>query len=277
VTDGSQKRRVGPDPAATGARFKPVSVDVEQVSMTYPLGGGKTLRALDQVSLNVSAAQFCSIVGPSGCGKSTLLMLIAGLFRPGAGRVLVDQRRVAGPWQGVGMVFQRDLLLEWRTVLGNVLLPVEVKRCPLAPYREQARALLDLVGLREFADSYPDQLSGGMRQRVAICRALIDDPPLLLMDEPFASVDALTREKLNADLLNLTRESPKTVLFVTHSIEEAVLLADQVAVMGPRPGTVLRVFPVSIPRPRGLGTRNDPRFLGLVDQIRATFHTMGLL
>lgn len=254
-----------------------VSVDVDQVSMTYPLDGGKTLRALDRVSLNVSATQFCSIVGPSGCGKSTLLMLIAGLFPPGEGQILVDQRPVAGPWPGVGMVFQRDLLLEWRTVLGNVLLPVEVKRFPLAHYRERARALLDLVGLSEFADNYPDQLFGGMRQRVAICRALVDNPPLLLMDEPFASVDALTREKLNADLLNLTRESPKTVLFVTHSIEEAVLLADQVAVMGPRPGTVRRVFPVSIPRPRGLGTRNDPRFLGLVDQIRATFHTMGLL
>ena len=277
MTEGTRGRRAGLAPSGGGARTSPVGVEVDGVSMTYALDGGKTLQALDRVNLNVSAAEFCSIVGPSGCGKSTLLMLIAGLFRPGTGRILVDQRPVAGPWQGVGMVFQRDLLLEWRTVLGNVLLPVEVKRRPPAPYQERARALLDLVGLGEFAASYPDQLSGGMRQRVAICRALIDDPPLLLMDEPFASVDALTREKLNTDLLALTRESPKTVLFVTHSIEEAVLLADQVAVMGPRPGAIRRVFPVNIPRPRGIGTRNDPRFVALVDQIRATFHTMGLL
>jgi NitT/TauT family transport system ATP-binding protein len=255
----------------------PASVEVDQVSMAYTLDGGATLLALDRVSLSIPAAQFCSVVGPSGCGKSTLLMLIAGLFRPAAGQVVIDRKPVDGPWHGVGMVFQRDVLLDWRSVLENVLLPVEVKRLPVARYRDRARALLDLVGLGAFAGTYPDQLSGGMRQRVAICRALIHDPPLLLMDEPFAAVDALTRERLNGDLLRLTTESPKTVVFVTHSIEEAVLLADQVVVMGPRPGTVRRCFPVGIPRPRALATRTDPRFLSLVVEIRTTFHAMGLL
>lgn len=276
MTDGSPLPSAEREPLG-GTGLPPVAVEVEQVSMAYGLDSGETLRALDRVSLRIPAAQFCSIVGPSGCGKSTLLMLVAGLFRPTAGQVLIDRGRVDGPWSGVGMVFQRDVLLEWRTVLANVLLPVEVRRLPVAPYRDRARGLLDLVGLGAFASAYPDQLSGGMRQRVAICRALISDPRLLLLDEPFAAVDALTREKLNADLLNLTAESPKTVLFVTHSIEEAVLLGDAVAVMGPRPGTVLRVFPVEIPRPRGLTTRNDPGFLSLVDEIRAAFHTMGLL
>lgn len=255
----------------------PVSVEVDHVSMTYTLDTGEPLRALARVSLSVPAACFCSVVGPSGCGKSTLLMLIAGLFRATEGRILVNGRPVMGPWRGVGMVFQRDVLLEWRTVLGNVLLPVEVKGLPLSRYRDRALSLLDMVGLGGFASVYPDQLSGGMRQRVAICRALVHDPPLLLMDEPFAAVDALTREKLHADLLRLIAESPKTVVFVTHNIEEAVLLADQVVVMGPRPGTVLRTFPVDIPRPRGLASRSHPRFHELVADVRSMFHTMGLL
>ncbi len=253
------------------------AVEVDQISVAYALDSGDRLQALDRLSLQIPAGRFCSIVGPSGCGKSTLLMSIGGLYRPTAGRVLIDGQAVVGPWHGVGMVFQRDVLLEWRTALENVLLPAEVKHLPIARYRDRARALLDLVGLGAFADVYPDQLSGGMRQRVAICRALIHDPPLLLMDEPFAAVDALTREKLNTDLLRLTTESPKTVVFVTHSIEEAVMLADEVAVMGPRPGRVLRTFSVEIPRPRDPGTRNDPRFHGLVDKIRGVFRTMGLL
>lgn len=259
----------------TGAPV-PAAVEVDEVSMEYRLDTGEPLPALDRVRLSVPAGRFCSIVGPSGCGKSTLLMLIAGLYRPRAGRVVVGGRPVLSPCH-VGMVFQRDVLLDWRTVLDNVLLPVEVKRLPASHYRDRARALLDLVGLTAFADTYPDQLSGGMRQRVALCRALVHDPPLLLMDEPFAAVDALTREKLHADLLRLTTESPKTVVFVTHSIEEAVLLADQVAVMGPRPGRVARMFPVDLPRPRDLATRADPRFHALVDEVRGVFHTMGLV
>jgi len=259
------------------APAQPASIELEGVSMAYPLDDGGVLRALERVDLHVSASRFCSIVGPSGCGKSTLLMLVAGLYRPTAGRIRIDGRPVDGPCRDVGMVFQRDVLLDWRTVLNNVLLPIEVKRLPVSRYRERARALLDLVGLADFAGAYPDQLSGGMRQRVAICRALIHDPALLLMDEPFAAVDALTREKLNGDLLRLTTESPKTIVFVTHSIEEAVMLADQVVIMGPRPATVLRTLSIDIPRPRGMATREDPRFHTVVGEIRAVFHTMGLL
>jgi NitT/TauT family transport system ATP-binding protein len=271
---GSPDRALG---RAAPSAPPPVPVEVDAVSMAYRLDTGEVLPALDRVDLRVPAGHFCSIVGPSGCGKSTLLMLIAGLYRPAGGRILIAGRPVDGPRHGVGMVFQRDVLLDWRTVLENVLLPVEVKRLPVSLYRDRARALLERVGLGEFAGAFPDQLSGGMRQRAALCRALIHDPALLLMDEPFAAVDALTREKLNGDLLRLTTEAPKTTVFVTHSIEEAVLLADQVVVMGPRPGTVRRAFPVDLPRPRGLATRADGRFHELVDGVRAVFHTMGLL
>jgi NitT/TauT family transport system ATP-binding protein len=191
--------------------------------------------------------------------------------------VLINGHVVTNPWGGVGMVFQRDVLLEWRSVLDNVLLPIEVKRWPRREFRDQALALLDLVGLTEFASAYPDQLSGGMRQRVAICRALIHDPPLLLMDEPFGALDALTRERLNVDLLRLTTESAKTVLFVTHSIEEAVLISDQVVVMSPRPGRVLRAFNVDLPKPRNLATRSDARYHALVHEIREVFHSMGII
>ncbi len=252
-------------------------VELNGVSMAYQLRADSVLSALEQVSCTVPAAHFCSIVGPSGCGKSTLLMLVAGLYLPTAGTVVINGRPVTGPWPGVGMVFQRDVLLEWRTVLDNVLLPIEVRRLPKAAYRDRAISLLRLVGLEGFEDSYPDQLSGGMRQRAAICRALVHDPPLLLMDEPFAAVDLLTREKLNLDLLRLTTESPKTVLFVTHSIEEAVLLSDQVLVMTPRPGRVLRRLDVDLPKPRSLESRADARFHRLVHEIRAAFHSMGVL
>jgi NitT/TauT family transport system ATP-binding protein len=275
VTDRNGAR--APGSLQGGVPGRRASVEIEGVSMAYERDSGGDLLALDQVSMRFPAASFCSIVGPSGCGKTTLLMLIAGLYRPTAGRVLIDGQPIAGPWSGVGMVFQRDVLLEWRTVLGNVLLPIEVQGRPGASHRQRARMLLQLVGLGGFEDAYPDQLSGGMRQRVAICRALIHDPPLLLMDEPFASVDALTREKLNFDLLRLTTESPKTVVFVTHSIEEAVLLSDQVIVMGPRPGRVLHNFSVDPPKPRSLATRSDPRFHQLVNEVRAVFRSMGLI
>ncbi len=181
---------------------------------------------------------------------------------------------VTGPWDGVGMVFQRDLLLEWRTALDNVLLPIEVKRLPRAEFEDRARSLLRLVGLAGFEDAFPEQLSVGMRQRVGICRALIHDPRLLLMDEPFASVDPLTREKLGFDLLRLIADRPKTVLFVTHSVEEAVLLSDDVVVLGPRPGRILRRFENDLPKPR---TRTDARFHHLVDEIRGVFQAAGVL
>jgi len=233
------------------------ALHVERACKSYVRDGVRAA-ALDEVSLDVRPGEFCSIVGPSGCGKSTLLMLIAGLYPAGSGTIAVDGVPVHGPLDGVGIVFQRDVLLEWRTVLANVLLPTEVKRLPVAAYREQALALLELVGLREYADCYPYQLSGGMRQRVAICRALLHPPRLLLMDEPFGALDALTREKLNLDLLRITAQMQQTVLFITHSIDEAVLLSDQVVVMTASPGRVFRSLRVELDGPRDAATRLNP-------------------
>jgi len=263
---------VQPAPSAA-----PCFVELKGVSKTYGLRPGTDLLALEGVYCAVSESSFCSIVGPSGCGKSTLLMLAAGLYLPNAGQVIVAGRPVDGPCPDVGMVFQRDLLLEWRTVIDNVLLPVEIKRLDKADFAERARSLLRLVGLEGFEDSYPDQLSVGMRQRAALCRALLHDPALLLMDEPFASVDALTREKLGLDLLRLTTQPAKTVLFVTHSVEEAVFLSDQVLVMSPRPGRILRRFEVDLPKPRTPSTASDPRFHRLVGEIRSVFQAAGVL
>jgi NitT/TauT family transport system ATP-binding protein len=191
--------------------------------------------------------------------------------------VLLNGEPVVGPYSNVGMVFQKDVLLDWRNVLDNVLLPIEVKRLRRSSYQAKARSLLDLVGLGDFADAYPEQLSGGMRQRVAICRALVFDPPLLLMDEPFGSLDAMTREKLNLDLMRLTAESRTTVAFVTHSIDEAVLMSDRIFIMAPRPGRILRTIEVDINRPRTLATRAHARFHQLVTEIREVFHSMGII
>ncbi len=266
----------GPAPARSASSRRPF-VELKDLSMAYDLAADGRLLALDRVGCAIAESEFCAIVGPSGCGKSTLLMLTAGLYHPSAGQVVIDGRPVTGPWTGVGMVFQRDLLLEWRTVLENVLLPIEVKRLPRSEFGDRARSLLRLVGLAGFEKAYPDQLSVGMRQRVGICRALIHDPSLLLMDEPFASVDLLTREKLGLDLLRLTTEHPKTVLFVTHSVEEAVLLSDEVVVLSPRPGRILQRFANDVPKPRSLTSRSDPRFHRLVDEIRAVFQAAGVL
>jgi NitT/TauT family transport system ATP-binding protein len=252
------------------------AIAVTDVRKTYVREGRERL-AVDGANLTIAPGSFCSIVGPSGCGKSTLLMMIAGLYAPTSGTIRVDGAAVDGPVPGVGMVFQKDVLLEWRTVLDNVLLPIEVKRLPRKEYREKALALLELVNLRGYADSYPEQLSGGMRQRVAICRALIHDPKLLLMDEPFGALDALTREKLNLDLIALTAQRGQTVLFVTHSIDEAVLMSDQIVVMTASPGRVFRTLPVTFDGSRTLETRAEPRFLQYVTEIREAFHALGII
>lgn len=263
------------EPAEAGTRA--AYVVAEDVGMSFPAPDGSLLHAIDEISLDLAPGTFCSLVGPSGCGKSTFLMLVAGLYRPTAGRVMIEGQDVTEPWEALGVVFQRDALLEWRTVWDNVLLPIEVKHLDKKKYRERARRLLELVGLTGFEKYYPDKLSGGMRQRVAICRSLIHRPRLLLMDEPFAAVDALTREKLNFDLLRLTAESATTVVFVTHSVEEAVLLSDRILVMGPRPGRIVRTLADDLPKPRTLATRSEARFHELVDDIRTAFHAMGLV
>ena len=213
--------------------------------------------ALERIDLAVRAGEFLAIVGPSGCGKSTLLRIVAGLNPPSTGEVRVAGRGVAGPQTDLGIVFQSPVLLDWRTALANVLIQVELRGMDPRAYRERAVRLLEQVGLKDFVDRYPHELSGGMRQRVAIARALIHDAPLLLMDEPFGALDALTREQMRLDLEALWLATRKTVLFITHSIDEAVLLADRVVVMSPRPGRIEQIMDIRLAA--AAGARRAPR------------------
>jgi NitT/TauT family transport system ATP-binding protein len=201
----------------------------------------------------VGEGELVTLVGRSGCGKSTLLRIVAGLVAPSSGRVTVAGREVRGPSRDVALAFQRPALLPWRNVLENVLLPVEVLGLDRRAYRKRAEELLGLVGLAGFEERRPHELSGGMQQRAALCRSLVYDPSVLLMDEPFAALDALTREELSLELQRIFAEHGKTIVFVTHSISEAVLLADRVVVMTPRPGRIAEIVPVAAPRPRSLG------------------------
>jgi len=245
---------------------------LDRVGMTYRAESGP-VEALRDVGFSVGRGELVALVGPSGCGKSTLLRVVAGLRRPTCGSVEVDGRAVTGPIPSVGMVFQAPVLLKWRTVRDNVLLPAELAGLERARYRERAEHLLRLVGLDGFADRLPRELSGGMQQRAAICRALLLDPPLLLMDEPFGALDAMTRDEMNLELLRVWGEpaaARKTVVFVTHSIPEAVFLADRVVVMSPRPGRVARVVDVPLPRPRTPATRAAPQFGALSLEIHET-------
>jgi NitT/TauT family transport system ATP-binding protein len=261
------------DPGASGAG---TSIALAGVAKTFRRGTKET-RALDPIDLAIGAGEFVAIVGPSGCGKSTLLRLVAGLIPASAGTVTLSGRRVTQPQTALGIVFQSPVLLEWRTILDNVLLQLELRSLDRESRRERALALLASVGLSEFADRYPRELSGGMRQRAAIVRALIHDPPLLLMDEPFGALDALTREQMRIDLEALWLATRKTVVFITHSIDEAVLLADRVVVMSARPGRIERVLTVDLPRPRGLDGRKAPAFVATSDLITSIFLARGIL
>jgi len=238
---------------------------------------GRETRALDPIDLAIDTGEFVAIVGPSGCGKSTLLRLVAGLIAPSAGRVTLQGQPVTGPQTALGIVFQSPVLLEWRTIIDNVLLQLELRDIDPRLHRERATALLASVGLAEFSDRYPRELSGGMRQRAAIVRALIHDPPLLLMDEPFGALDALTREQMRIDLEALWLSTKKTVVFITHSIDEAVLLADRVVVMSARPGRIERVLRVDLPRPRGLDGRKAAAFIETSELITSIFLARGVL
>jgi NitT/TauT family transport system ATP-binding protein len=247
-------------------------------------GVGKTfatptgaVRALDDISFEVKNGEFVSVLGPSGCGKSTLLALATGLDHPSEGRVEVAGRPVDRPVTDVGIVFQTDVLLDWRTVLGNVLLQAEMRELDLSRHERRARELLRTVGLSGFEDKRPYELSGGMRQRASICRALVHDPPLLLMDEPFGALDAITREQMVMELHRLWDETRKSVMFVTHDLAEAIFLADRVLVMTPRPGRIAEVFDVDLPRPRAAGMRESPAFLALVAHVRHLFIRAGIL
>ncbi|MFM9882126.1 MAG: ABC transporter ATP-binding protein [Burkholderiales bacterium] len=252
------------------------AVEIAAVSKRYGTRS-ESVHAVDNVSLSIAAGEFVSIVGPSGCGKSTLLEMVAGLLPTTEGTIAVLGAPVTGPVRELGIGFQQHLLLPWRTALQNVMLQVEVRGLDKSEYLERAQSLLKRVGLADFADRYPDQLSGGMNQRAAICRALIHDPPLLLMDEPFGALDALTRDQMALDFQQLSREEGKTVLFVTHSISEAVFLSHRVVVMSPRPGRVEAVIPIELGRERHLELRETPEFSRYSREIRELFQTIGVL
>ncbi len=225
------------------------------------------LLALDDVTLEVGSGEFVSIVGPSGCGKTTFLTVVDGLLPPTAGRIFLDGREVRDPGPDRAMVFQDASLLPWRTVLGNVLYGLECQKVDRGSALDRARTFIDMVGLSGFEHHYPHELSGGMQQRVNLARALALDPQILLMDEPFASLDAQTRELMQEELLAIWQRAGKTVLFVTHQINEAVYLSDRVIVFSARPGRVKRVIPIEIERPRKLRVKRDPRFLRYEDEI----------
>ena len=259
--DVAQARSGAPPHRAAAA------ISVEGVSKVFRRGHTE-VRALDRVDLEVGEGEFIAVLGPSGCGKSTLMRLVAGLVPATTGRIAVSGIPVQGPHTDLGIVFQAATLLDWRTVLGNVLLQLELRGLDPTVHEARARALLDAVGLGEFANAFPRELSGGMKQRAAIVRALVHDPGILLMDEPFGALDALTREQMRIDLEELWLSSRKTVLFITHSIDEAVLLADRVVVMSPRPGRIDAIVPVDLPRPRDVTTRENPHFFELATAVR---------
>ena len=232
-------------------------------------GGADTvIRALESVSFSVERGEFLSIIGPSGCGKTTLLRIIAGTVPATHGSVQVDGRPMTGPSPEIGMVFQAPVLFPWRTVLENVLVPADVRRVSRARYRDRAIKMLATAGLSGFENEYPWRLSGGMQQRAAICRALVYDPPVLLLDEPFGALDAMTREVMNAELMRLCEISQPSVVLITHSISEAVFLSDRVLVMSSRPGRVVADIRIDLPRPRSIDVMGSARFAALTHEIR---------
>jgi NitT/TauT family transport system ATP-binding protein len=254
-----------------------VGVAIENITKIYEMRDGNELVALERIDLTINPGEFVAIVGPSGCGKSTLLSLIAGLSPVTTGRIVIDGEEVKRAHPKVGVVFQTDFLLYWRNVVDNVLLPVEIKGWNRREYLPRVEELLDQVGLKGFGQKFPSELSGGMRQRTAICRALVQEPGLLLMDEPFGALDALTREQMISDLQAMWRSVNNTVIFITHSIEEAVFLADRVLVMSPRPGHIDLDRRIEIERPRSWKSRIEPKFIGYMTEIREIFEARGVL
>jgi NitT/TauT family transport system ATP-binding protein len=235
------------------------------------------IEALRGINLSIESGEFLSVLGPSGCGKSTLLKCIAGLERISSGSIQIEGQDVHEPPKNLGIVFQRDVLLDWRTVIDNVLLPVQFRGGDRAAKKARARELLHLFHLEGFEARYPWELSGGMRQRVAICRALLDEPALLLMDEPFGALDAMTRDELNLELQSIWNRTKKTVLFITHGIAEAIFLSDRVAVMKKLPGEIVEIIDINLPRPRTFEMRETPEFGNLVRRIRSLFESLGIL
>lgn len=255
--------------SALPSPLMPSFIELRNVTKSYRTLQEEDLLALQDVSFEVGKSEFVSVVGASGCGKTTLLKIIAGLIPHSSGEVRIGGSSVKGPRKDIGFVFQQPVLLPWRTVLENTLLPIEVMGLPREEYRKRALDILDRVGLSGFSDKYPFELSGGMQQRVAITRALVYDPDVLLLDEPFGALDAMTRESLNLELLRIWSDHRKTVLFVTHSISEAIFLSDRVVALTPRPGRLADVVEVDLPRPRRLDVIQTEAFGMLAKRIRS--------
>jgi NitT/TauT family transport system ATP-binding protein len=246
-------------------------IEISGLGKRYPGRGGPPVPALSGIDLQIGEGEFLCIVGPSGCGKSTLLKVVAGLIPAYEGTISIAGSPAKGPRRDIGVVFQAPLLLPWRTVLENVLLPIELQNLDRKAYTERARHLVQLVGLSDFESRYPGELSGGMQQRVGICRALVHDPKVLLMDEPFGALDAMNRELMNVELLRIWSSNRKTALFVTHSIVEAVFLADRIVVMSSRPGQIRDIMRIDLPRPRLPEVMATEQFGAYAHQVRQHF------
>jgi NitT/TauT family transport system ATP-binding protein len=245
------------------------AISIEGASKEFETKSGQSVRALSELTFTVRAGEFVSLVGPSGCGKSTTLRLVAGLQPPSTGRLILNGEVVDAPRREVGMMFQTPTLLPWRTTLKNVLLPIEVARgADMARARERAKELLKVVGLEGFEEAHPRELSGGMQQRAAVARLLISDPEILLLDEPFGALDELTRDQMDLELLRIWQGTGKTVLLVTHSINEAVFMSDRVLVFSPRPGQIVADLTMDLPRPRTSAVLSQPQFQGAVADVR---------
>jgi NitT/TauT family transport system ATP-binding protein len=255
----------------TGADY----IRIEGLSKTFGQGKSGAVVALQNINCSIAKGSFVSVVGPSGCGKSTLLRIIAGLLDYSAGSVVLDGQPITGTRRDIGVVFQASILLPWRTILDNVMLPAEILGLDMKAARERAMQLIKMVRLEGFEDKLPRQLSGGMQQRASIARALLHDPKILLMDEPFGALDAMTRETMNLELQRIWAESGKTVILITHSIPEAIFLGDVVFVMTPRPGSLERVIPINLLRPRTMHAMGDARFAAAADEIRELFEHTG--
>jgi NitT/TauT family transport system ATP-binding protein len=252
-------------------------ISVQNLNKIYRTREGVDIHALKDINFEMQQGEFVTVVGPSGCGKSTMLKILAGILPRSGGSVQLMGEPIEGPRKDIGVVFQAPVLLPWLTVLDNVLVPARLQHLDKEESRQRALDLLEMTGLSEFAQKYPFELSGGMQQRVGISRALVNDPAILLMDEPFGALDAMTREHMNIELLQIWRESKKTVLFITHSIAESVLLADRVIILTPRPGEIARVIEVDLPRPRAVEMYSTPKFGEYSAEIRALLNVKGAI
>ena len=263
-----------PAPPITGAG---APIEGRGVTQRFPTRGGAPFTAIEDVAFAVAGGEFVSLIGPSGCGKSTLMLRVAGLIPPSGGEIRVGGRKLEAPLTDVGIVFQDHLLLDFRTALDNILLQHDVRRLPREAGKADALALMRKLGIDHAADRYPGQLSGGMRQRVSIARALIHAPSVLLMDEPFGALDAITRTQIRHDLEMLWLETRKTVLFITHSVDEAVGLSDRMLVMGPSPGRIVEEIVIDLPRPRPAHLGEYPTFNAYAERIHDAFRRLGVI